>query len=56
MKVKATDEFKHYRNAVLGLDIKDFRALQAGKVVDVKSELIKKYPQIFKEVKDGYIK
>ena len=56
MKVKATKEFNDYRCNVLGLDKKDFRALQAGKVVEVKSELVKKYPQIFKVdkgVKDG---
>ena len=47
---KATELFKHYRNAVLGLDKKDFRALQAGKAVNVDKELIDKYPYLFEEV------
>ena len=54
MKVTASENFKHYRNAVLGLDKKDFRALQAGKVVDVKADIVKKYNTAFiKNLKEG---
>ena len=53
MKVKATKEFMNYRNASLKLPKKDFRALQAGKIVDVKKEDVAKYPHIY-EVLDGY--
>ncbi len=64
MKVKASRDFQFYRLAVFGGDLKldDYRALQAGKEIDVSESLIKKYPNIFevnkeppkkKEVKDG---
>ena len=49
--VKATKEFKNYRCIVLGLDKKDFRALQAGKAVKVDKEIINKFPGLFKEEK-----
>ena len=48
---KATELFKHYTNAVLGLDVKDFRALQAGKAVNVKKEIVDKYPYLFEQDK-----
>jgi glutathione peroxidase-family protein len=51
MKVTASENFKHYRNSVLGLDAKDFRALQSGKVVDVKNEIVKNFNAAFIEVK-----
>lgn len=53
MKVKASEKFKDYRNKVLGLDKKDFRALQQGKIVDIEKKLIDKHPRAFIEVKDG---
>lgn len=54
MKVKATKLFGDYRNAVLGLELKDFRSLQSGKEVDIPKELFNKYPKIFEEIKkDG---
>jgi len=49
--VKATKLFKTYRCAVLGLDKKDYRALQAGKAVKVDKKIIDKYPQCFAKVK-----
>ena len=51
MKVTASKTFNTYRNAVLGLDKKDFRDLQAGKIVDVKPETVKKFNTAFIEVK-----
>ena len=56
MKVKATDKFKYYTNAVLKLDKKDFRSLQAGKTVDILKNKIDDYPHIYEnvgEVKHG---
>lgn len=56
MKVTASQVFNTYRNAVLGLDKKDFRNLQKGKVIDVKKELVDRNPDAFietKEIKDG---
>ena len=56
MKVTANENFKHYRNAVLGLDLKDFRALQKGKIVDIPQKVLDKCPAAFietKELKDG---
>ena len=63
-KVKASRDFQYYRLAVFKGEMKkeDYRALQAGKEVDVSDNLLKKYPNIFevdkppkvkKEVKDG---
>ena len=52
-KVKATEEFLNYRNAVLGLPKKDFRALKAGKIVSIPVSLYKKNPGLYKGVKDG---
>jgi len=49
---KATELFKDYRNAVLKLDKKDFRALQDGKAVDIKKEIVDKYPYLFEKVKE----
>ena len=45
--MKATEEFKKYRCAVLGISKKDFRDLQAGKDVDVDPKIVKKYPLAF---------
>jgi len=53
MKVKAEEDFKYYRNMVLKLDKKDFRALKAGKIVDINKSKIDDYPYLYKEVKDG---
>ena len=53
MKVKATEQFKHYRNASLGLDKKDFRKLQAGKEVDIPKSKYDEYPHIYKVFKVG---
>jgi len=60
MKVKASKDFQFYRLMVFGSEMKkeDYRALQAGKTVDVSESLLKKYPNIFdkppnKEVKEG---
>lgn len=50
----ATEEFKHYRNKVLGLKKEEFRKLQSGKAVEVPDKLVKQYPRIFKkEVKNA---
>ncbi len=51
MKVTASKTFNTFRNMALGLDIKDYRDLQAGKVVDVKPEIVKKCKDAYKEVK-----
>ena len=53
MKVKANDLFKQYRNASLKLDKKDYRKLQAGKIVDVPKNKIEDYPHIYEVVKNG---
>ena len=56
MKVKASELFKDYRCLVLGLDVKDFRALQDGKEVEITQEQYKKCKAAYttKEVKkDG---
>jgi len=45
--VKASALFKDYRNQVLGLPKKDYRDLQAGKLVKVDEKILKKYPQCF---------
>ncbi len=50
MKVKATGKFKDYTNAVLKLDKKDFRALQAGKTVEIPKNKIDDYPHIYENV------
>lgn len=51
MRVKATEQFKHYRNASLKLDKKDFRKLQAGKEVDIPKSKYDEYPHIYTQVK-----
>ena len=55
MKVRANQNFKWYRNISLKLEKKDFRALQAGKVVDIKKEDYEKYAHVYDviEVKHG---
>ena len=52
MKVKAKDDFRYYRNQVLGLDIKDFRNLKAGKIVDISKDKIDEYPYLYEIVKE----
>ena len=47
MKVKATIDFRSYRNASLKLPKADFRKLQAGKVVDVPKAKVDEYPHIY---------
>jgi len=49
MKVKASKDFQYYRLSVFGGEMKkeDYRALQAGKEIEVSASLIKKYPNIF---------
>ena len=53
MKVHANDSFKWYRNISLKLDKKDFRALQAGKTVDITKEQYESYPHIYTVVKEA---
>ena len=54
IKVKANESFQEYRNKVLGLPKKDFRALQRGDIVPVSREFFRKYNHIIYEVKkDG---
>lgn len=55
IKVKAGGEFHHYRNKVLGLPVKDFRALQDGKTLLVDRSIYDNHPKAFEEVK-GEIK
>jgi len=50
MKVKATIDFRSYRNASLKLPKADFRKLQAGKIVDVPKNKIDEYPNIYEIV------
>lgn len=47
IKVKATDEFKTYRNQVLGLSKKHFRLLQEGKEILIAKNIYDKYSKIF---------
>lgn len=56
MIVKAKPEFNTLRNKVLGLDNKDYRALQTGDIVDIDEDVYKKFEKFFtihKDVKDG---
>lgn len=56
MKVKATKEFKTFRNASLKLPRADFRKLQTGKVVEIAKNKYDEHPNIYeleKGVKDG---
>ena len=53
MKVKAKEDFKYYRCNVLGLEKKDFRALQAGKIVDIDKELYNKYSYLYEIQKEA---
>ena len=50
MKVKATIDFRSYRNASLKLPKADFRKLQAGKVVDVLKNKIDERPHLYEIV------
>ena len=52
MKVTAGKNFKQYRNAVLGLDKKDFRALQSGKVIDITKGQFEDCPDAYIEIKN----
>ena len=51
MKVKKGIDFQFYRFKVFKGEMKknDYRALQAGKTVDVSESLYKKYPNIFEK-------
>ena len=51
IKVKALPGFMNYRNKVLGLPKKDFRALQQGKEALIPKDF--KYMKVVEEVKDG---
>ena len=53
MKVQAKKEFNQYRNASLKLDKKDYRKLQAGKIVDIPKNKVEEYPHIYEVVKNG---
>jgi len=50
-KIRVTGDLTGYRNAVLGLPVKDFRALKEGKDALIPVELMKY--KIFTEVKNG---
>lgn len=50
MLVKANNNFKDLRNLVLGLEKKDFRALQAGKEVEITKSLYDKFKKYFLSV------
>ena len=47
MKVRANENFKHYRNAVLKLDKRLFRKLQGGGVCDIPDAKYKERPSIY---------
>jgi len=51
-KIRVVGDVSKYRNAVLGLPVKDFRALKQGKEALIPMEIFKKF-KIFTEVKDG---
>jgi glutathione peroxidase-family protein len=59
LKVKANKLFNSYRNLVLGLPVKEFRSLQAGKTVEISQSHYDKFKHIYEvikkdvEVKDG---
>ena len=48
--IRVTGDISDYRNMVLGLPTKDFRALQAGKSAMIPIELFNKRNKVFKEV------
>ena len=50
MKVKATKLFNQYRNASLKLEKKSFRALQAGKIVDIPKHKVEERPYLYEVV------
>ena len=50
MKVKAKEKFNTYRNVTLKLPKKDFRSLQAGKIVDIPKNKIDEYPHLYEVV------
>jgi len=50
IKVVAVEGFVQYRNQVLGLAKKDFRALQAGKEATIPLSTYEEYSKIFKKV------
>ena len=52
-KIKVTGNLKGYRNMVLGLPLKDYRALQAGKEALIPIELFKKRKDLFTEVRES---
>jgi hypothetical protein len=51
--VKALAPFGAYRNKVLGLPLKSFRALQLGEVVEIARPIYEQYLYLFEEIKDG---
>jgi hypothetical protein len=53
IKVKATSLFADYRNFVLKLSKKDYRALQAGEEAVINRDVFSKYSHLFKEIKNG---
>ena len=55
MKVKQSKDFQFYRFAVFSGEMtkKDYRDLQAGKEVDIKESLYKKYKNCFIASKKG---
>lgn len=50
---EVTADLTGYRNAVLKLPKKDFRALQAGKKVKIPQSIADRFPDLFKGVKNG---
>ena len=52
MKVKKGEQLIYYKAKVLGLKSKDKIALLDGKEVEVKDDIIKKYPSAFSKVKE----
>lgn len=53
IRVKADMGFEKYRCFALGLDRKDFRALQQGKEAEIPVSVYEKHKKVFREVKDG---
>ena len=52
MKVKKGEQLIYYRAKILGIKSKDKHALLAGKEVEVKEDIVKKYPSAFSKVKE----
>jgi glutathione peroxidase-family protein len=56
IKVKAGGRFNFYRNKVLGLPVKDFRALQAGREIEVLQSIVDNHPKAFEVIKKMEVK